>query len=186
MSILEKNDAYSTPSSDNLPRMHGEEFPYQMIRSSMGIVFSNFERGLPVPNPVVMTLLQQAGAKLELQLALNPSLETEPMREQAIYVEEDNHQLMLAIEPRIPRMTYGDQYALIAVLASWVMQYESVECRMVVWRTSAMHVTRTTNSASPDPESPKKRPVRIQSPPPPSTFLENPLGPRKAATMLRH
>ncbi|KAL9018645.1 MAG: hypothetical protein Q9185_004056 [Variospora sp. 1 TL-2023] len=127
--------------------MHGEEFPYQMIRSSMGVVFSNFEHGQPVPNPVVRTLLQQAGAKLELQLALNPNLETEPMREEAIYVEEDNHQLTLAIEPRIPRMTYGDQYALLAVLSNWVMRYESVECRMVVWAWPGMRQQRRLGRA---------------------------------------
>ncbi|KAL8643923.1 MAG: hypothetical protein Q9210_007501 [Variospora velana] len=117
-----------------------------MSHSSMGVVFYDFEYSLPVPNPVVRTLLQQAGANLELKLALNPSLETEPMHEGAIYVEEDN-QLMFAIEPRIPHMTYGDQYALIAVLASWVTQYESVECNMVVWAWPGMRQERMLGRA---------------------------------------
>ncbi|KAL8852975.1 MAG: hypothetical protein Q9221_002123 [Calogaya cf. arnoldii] len=117
-----------------------------MTRSALGVVFSDYEYTTPIPNNDVKALLWQAGEELENKLARTPSLETEPMREEAVYIRGRN-ELLLAIEPRIPFMTYGEQYALLAVLASWVMRYESVECSFEVWAWPGMRQQRKLGKA---------------------------------------
>ncbi|KAL8647034.1 MAG: hypothetical protein Q9226_006601 [Calogaya cf. arnoldii] len=136
----------SVPNDDHLPRMPGEQFPYQMTRSALGVVFSDYEYTMPIQNDDVKALLWQAGEELENKLARTPSLETEPMRGEAVYIQGLDG-LLLAIEPRIPYMTYGDQYALVAVLASWATRYESVECSFDIWAWPGMRQQKKLGKA---------------------------------------
>ncbi|KAL9010805.1 MAG: hypothetical protein Q9173_004297, partial [Seirophora scorigena] len=130
----------------NLIPMPHEPFPYQMTRSALGVIFSDYQFSLPVPNGLVRVLLRHAGEELERKLALNPSLETTAMRAKVTYVQEE-HDLTFAVEPRIPQMTYGDQYAMISVLASWATRYESVECDLDIWAWPGMRQQKKLGKA---------------------------------------
>ncbi|KAI4180199.1 MAG: hypothetical protein LQ348_005238 [Seirophora lacunosa] len=142
---LENISSLSVPSANLIPMPH-EPFRYEMTLSALGVIFSNYQYTLPIPNDLVRALLRHAGEELERKLALNPQLETTSMRAKVTYVQEE-HDLTFAIEPRIPHMTYGDQYAMISVLASWAARYESVECNLDIWAWPGMRQQRNLGKA---------------------------------------
>ncbi|KAL8961093.1 MAG: hypothetical protein Q9193_002304 [Seirophora villosa] len=126
--------------------MPDEPFRYEMTLSALGVIFSKYQYTMPIPNDAVRALLRDAGEELELKLARNPKLETTAMRAEVTYVQEE-YDLAFVIEPQIPFMTYGDQYAMISVLASWATRYESVECNLDIWAWPGMTQQRKLGKA---------------------------------------
>ncbi|KAL9010900.1 MAG: hypothetical protein Q9173_004206 [Seirophora scorigena] len=99
-----------------LPQMPDWTLRYHIIRSRLGLLFSNYEYNYSnLRNTIIEQTLMEAAQKINDQLASDPNLANQALDGKLVYVQEE-HEYMLELFPDTPKMTYGDILLIIPEL----------------------------------------------------------------------
>ncbi|KAI4176464.1 MAG: hypothetical protein LQ343_001000 [Gyalolechia ehrenbergii] len=113
-----------------------------MTRSSLGLIFSNYEYSYSVlHNNIIVQTLIEAAQKINQQLASNPNLANQALDDEWVYVQEE-HEYQLGFVPDTPKMTYGNIPIIIPVISTWATQFAGTECDFEIWAWPGMSAQR--------------------------------------------
>lgn len=113
--------------------MPGHEFPFHMTLSSIGLIFVDYEYLLVIPNEIINLVLNQAVRAVGTDIARDPGLKDQPVRDEYLKWNIEIDEIALFIEPERPNLTYGSLYAVFHLLRVWAQEYKGVECSFVIW-----------------------------------------------------
>ncbi|KAL8918399.1 MAG: hypothetical protein Q9208_007369 [Pyrenodesmia sp. 3 TL-2023] len=115
--------------------MPGNEFPFHMTLSSIGLIFVDYDYipFMVVPNEIINLDLNQAIRAVSADLARDPTLEDQPVRDEYLKWNNAVDDIALFIEPMRPNMTHGNLFAVLHLLRIWAQEYQGVQCSFVIW-----------------------------------------------------
>ena len=112
-------------------------FPFHMTHSPLGVIFTDYDPILPIPNYIIDQLLARATGILSAAIARNPAVENEPIPRVAKWTHPAD-EIVLFIEPEYPDMNYGHLYSLFGLLEEWARVYRAEECSLEIWAWPGM------------------------------------------------
>ncbi len=114
-------------------------FPFHMTHSPLGVVFTDYDPILAIPNFnfIIDQFLAHAIGILSAAMAFNPAFENKPIPHAGKWTPPAGG-MAFYTEPEYPNMNWGHLYSLIGLLEEWVRVYRAEECSLEIWAWPGM------------------------------------------------